>query len=171
LGWRQTLWLADDHLLVVQDSLFAQTATRVDLRDIEAITQRPTATYTWTNALAAAPCLLGAGLLGVGDAPWSVFGACLLGACLPVLVANLLLGRTCACRLQTRVADRVLLALDRCSSARRTVALLSPLVLAAQADLPPVAAGLTALTSAGSTAAAPPPAPAAMVAQTSPGGP
>jgi hypothetical protein len=144
LGRRQSLWLAEDHLLVVESTYFVQTAARVDLKDIEAIALYPTAEYAWVNALAAVPCLIGGGMVSTGSTPWLVFGALLLGPCLFILLLNLLRGRTCACRLQTRVASRTLYAPGRYGSARRLLALLSPLILAAQADLPPVAGSLAA---------------------------
>jgi hypothetical protein len=159
-GWSHSIWLAEDHLLLVQSSYFTQTASRVDLRDIEAIVVRPTATYAWTNALAAMPCLLGTCLIVAGSAPWVIFGALLTAACLLVLLVNLLRGRTCECRLQTRVSTRTLYALRRYRDARRALAQLAPRLEASQADLPAVSDALAAQPAAAApadfTAPAPP---------------
>lgn len=141
-GRAHSLWLSADHLLLVQTGSFVQTASRVDLRDIEAVTLRPTATYAWTNALATIPCAIGACLIAAAAAPWAIFGACLTAPCLLILLVNLLLGRTCECRLQTRVCTRTLYALCRYRYARRALPVLAQHVEVAQAGLPPVADGL-----------------------------
>lgn len=141
-GRAHSLWLSADHLLLVQTGSFVQTASRVDLRDIEAVTLRHTATYAWTNALAAVPCVVGACLMAATNAPWAIFGACLTAPCLLILLVNLLLGRTCECRLQTRVCTRTLHALCRSRYARRALPVLVRHIEATQTDLPPVAAAL-----------------------------
>lgn len=137
-GRAHSLWLADDHLLWVRTGYFAQMVSRIDYRDVEAIVQRPTARYAWTNLLAALPCVLGTGLLAAAPRPWAILGICLLLPCLLVLLINLLLGRTCECRLQTRVGTRTLAALNREDHVRRALSELVPHIEAAQAGLPPV---------------------------------
>lgn len=142
LGRAHVLWLADDHLLCVCTGYFRQTASRIDYCDIEAIVHRPTALFAWTNALALVPCLVGTGLIALASPPWAIFGICLLLPCLVVLLVNLLLGRTCECRLQTRVGTRTLYALNRERYVRRALPMLVPRIEAAQAGLAPVSAGL-----------------------------
>jgi hypothetical protein len=141
-GRAHSLWLGADRLLLVQTGSFRQTVTRVDLRDIEAVTVRLTATYAWTNALAALPCVIGAGLGAAASTPWAIFGAGLALPCLLILLVNLWLGRTCECRLQTRVSTHTLAALCRYRYAGRALPLLARHIEAAQADLPSVADSL-----------------------------
>lgn len=153
LGRAHSLWLGGDHLLWVRTGYFNQTVSRIDFRDIEAITVRPTALYAWTNALAAVPCLLGIGLMAAAPDAWAVLGAVLLVPCLAILLANLLLDRTCECHLQTRAGTRTLYALGRYPHVRRALPLLLPRIEAAQAGLPPVREVLAAIpTVAGSPA-------------------
>ncbi len=149
LGGCQSLWLAEDHLLVVDDTWLVRTVRRVDLRDIEAIALRRTAGFAWVNALAGLLGGLGLVLLATGSFGWAVLGALIAGACLPVLAVNLFRGPTCACRLQTRVGTWPLTALRRYRAARRVLADLEPRIRAAQADLPPVAERLAVLGAAG----------------------
>lgn len=150
-GRTQALWLAADHLLLVQTGHFVQTTRRVELRDVEAVTQRATATYAWTNALAAIPCAVGACLLVAAPSPWSTFGICLAAPCLLILLANLLLGQTCECHLQTRACTHALPALCRYRYARRVLPVLARHIEAAQAGLPAVAEGLLRTRVAGPT--------------------
>ncbi len=148
-GRAQALWLATDHLLLVQTGHFVQTTCRVELGDVEAVTLRATATYAWTNALAAIPGAVGACLFVAAPSPWGIFGACLAAPCLLILLTNLLLGRTCECHLQTRACTHALPALCRYRYARRVLPVLARHIEAAQAGLPAVAEGLLRTRTAG----------------------
>lgn len=133
LGRQQSLWLGEDHLLVVDDAYFVRSVSRADLRDIEAVVTYPTRVYVWTTVGAGGLCLVGGSLCLGATFAWILPGLCLVVPCLLILLANLVRGPTCVCELQTRVASRRLRALGRQHQVERFLAQVRPLILAAQA--------------------------------------
>jgi len=130
------LWLASDHLLLVESTGFSESYKRYYYRDIQSLTLRKTSTGLWWTvvwgALALASTALFEGLLPeASPTGWimgGIFGLFLLG--------NLLMGPTCACHIRTAVQNEELAAWHRVRTSRKGITLLQRLAQVAQTDLP-----------------------------------
>ncbi|MEW6303186.1 MAG: hypothetical protein AB1705_06935, partial [Verrucomicrobiota bacterium] len=146
-----TLWLGEDHLLVVEVSGFTERYKRFSYRDIQAIVLRPTVTGRAINVVLgvlAALCLLFAA--NTSDAVIITVLAGTAGLFGLGIVINTTKGPTCACQLRTAVKAEPLKALGRLATARQGIALIRERVegaqgtvtaedIAAAQNLPPVA--------------------------------
>jgi hypothetical protein len=138
---RYQLWLGEDHLLHLSKTYFSESYKRFYFNDIQALTMTRTATGLAINAVPiifivffGAPALVAmfapADLSGV-----RIFFAVLSGVLAVGLVANVLLGPTCRCQLNTAVQIEKLPALGRIRTARRTLAILQSAIEEAQGRL------------------------------------
>ena len=125
-------YLASDHILLVDLSDFRETYRRCYLRDIQAISFRPTIAGRVINAVIAVPVILSlvAGLMSPGDnlVPAGVIG----GLFLLVLLVNTAMGPTCSCSIRTPVQTLRVGSVGRMHSLRRFLARVQPLIDAAQ---------------------------------------
>ena len=138
-GWvgRARLWLAEDHLLEVNSTLFTERYHRYFLRDIRSvIAQRTKTGFYWNIALSSLGAL---GLAIAGGFYWGgtkmpnedariafwVFGgmfAALALVLLFMLLINALLGPTCRFHIQTTAGTQLLAAPTRLRRAQRLLA-------------------------------------------------
>lgn len=132
-GWL-ALYLASDHLLLRRTSGFVQTYRRFYFGDIEAITIAESVRGIFQGAALGLGVFVCAIVLLMRG--WHIVNAIVGGVFLLLLALHLWRGRTCRAQLQTRV-QRQPLPLRRVSKALRVVALLSPKLAEAQANLPP----------------------------------
>ncbi len=134
---RTTVWLGNDHLLVVDDTGYSERYRRFPYADIQAIVVRPTKTYGTAAAvlalLAAVP-LAGSFLTGEVGA-WILRS--LGGVFLLILAVHALRGPTCRTTLQTAVHVEEVPSWKRLRVARRGIARLRPLLQAAQKETVP----------------------------------
>jgi hypothetical protein len=154
---RSSLWLAKDHLLVIDTNNYTETYKRFYFRDIQALLIRRTERWK-INAvvLGAAAALCGSiGFFGgvQGNVPavaW-IFGG-VAGLFLLGLTFNLAAGPTCVCHLRTAVQVELLPSLNRVRGTRKALGRLRPLLAQAQGQLAPeeLAARLQALQFQGS---------------------
>jgi hypothetical protein len=141
---RSSLWLGNDHLLVVVSNGYSETYKRFYFRDIQAIAIRLTRRrmiWNWVLGVPIAMFLLRSAyelsihhnpdLLGIVI---SVLRILLPG--IPLLINNLL-GSTCACTLRTAVQTEELPSLCRLPKTRRILNLLRPLIAQAQGQIAP----------------------------------
>lgn len=142
IAQRASLWLGPDHVLVVHETLTGESYRRFFLRDIRSITRRPTPRRRnlATALLALTLISLLPLLFLVASDPdmraLSVFaGVSLLWIAL--LVVNVARGPSCETRFSTMAHDDIVAPLSRTRTARRVVAQLRPLILAAQAEAVP----------------------------------
>lgn len=137
---RSNLWAGSDHLLLVSSTGFTEEYRRFYYRDIQAFLVRKTGRgAAWSFISAAVLALLA--LLAFTRAPisrdgffwfWTLF----LGIpFLIVLLVNLLKGPTCVCHIQTAVSREELPSLARMRTARKALAIVRPLIEAAQGRL------------------------------------
>ena len=152
-GWsgRTRLWLAEDHLLEVNSTLFTERYHRFFLHDIRSvIAQRTKTGFYWNVALG----ILGAlGLVIAGAFYWGgtlvkdsdgrvalwVFGGIFAGIALILLVAliiNTLFGPTCRFYIQTTAGSRLIASPTRLRRADRLLAKIVPHIESVQ-SLPP----------------------------------
>ena len=142
-GWagRTRLWLAEDHVLEVNSTLFTERYHRFFLNDIRSVIAQRTKTGFYWNIAFASLAALGLAIAGafywgggkVGDnegrvALW-VFAGMFAGAALILLLAlliNSLFGRTCRFYIQTTAGTRLIAAPTRLRRAHRLLAKLLP---------------------------------------------
>jgi hypothetical protein len=155
------VWQGDDHVLLVANHIFAETYRRFFYADIQGIVVRRTHLGKSWNAIWICGLIFFAALAAVVDD--AVGSLVLLGFAAPFavgLIANLLLGPTCACHIRTAVQSERVPALSRMRAARRFLDRVEPLIVAAQGEWPtqPVPAGPEPNTPASATPATAPPA-------------
>jgi hypothetical protein len=134
---RTSLWLGEDHLLLVCTSGFTETYKRFYFRDIQAITVAGTSRYRILNAALgalSAICLAGVIACSVtkpnipGLITWAIFAVVFL---VPLLL-NIILGPTCTCQIRTAVQTEDLPSLSRLRKTRKVLDRIRPLVEAVQ---------------------------------------
>ncbi len=139
----QSLWQADDHLMLVRSSGYEEQYQRFNYADIRCLCLTPSSVrLTWALVWGFILLMCGLFTMGVGsrDGP-NTFIVVVAAVATLFLVINQALGPTCRVYLVTRVAT-VVLPVRRRRKAQRLIARLKPLILQAQADLvtPPPAA-------------------------------
>jgi hypothetical protein len=132
-----TLWVGEDHLLLVELRGFTETYRRFYFRDVQAIILRR------TDRAATVGILLGVlGLVFVGVATgagpfWNVFWGGVSGLLFLGLALNVALGPTCSCVLRTALQTVTLRSLGRLRRARSVIGRLRPHIELAQGTLTP----------------------------------
>ena len=150
---RDSLWLAEDHILSVQSNRFSETYRRYYFRDIQAIViQRtaPISPLTYVAGVVAAAFLVPGVLFEFQRTFLWILG----GVFLAMALALIGLGPTCSCYIQTAVSRDRLSSLRWIRTAERALGVLQPYVEQVQG---PVTEDLVALPSG------PPPLPAQAV--------
>ena len=130
------LWLAGDFLLHLKRVGYTEEIQRFAYRDIQALEICGSSRWVIYSLVLGLPMLLFF-LLGVGESSgrdWLTGCWVAAGLLLFLLLANLALGPTCHCVLQTALGPQVLPSLSRQRAARRAVALIAERVEAAQAE-------------------------------------
>ena len=137
---RISLWLGNDHLLLVESNGFTETYKRFYFRDIQAITVQETTRRTVWNAVLAVPlaiCLIGILVSSLPAAnvaamvTWSIFAVILA---VPFTVNNIR-GTACACQLRTAVQTEDLGSVSRVRQAQKVLEKIRPLIAGAQGQL------------------------------------
>lgn len=166
---RVSLWLGEDHLLLVEHRGFSEAYKRFYFRDIQAIIVRQTTRQAIWNAVLAVPvalCLVAVivsaamarsapgtvtwaiSVFAPATITWAIF---LLLFLLPFIVNNLR-GTACSCQLRTAVQTEDIASLSRLRQTHKVLDKIRPLIVAAQGQLAPeevsvrmreAAAGLT----------------------------
>lgn len=137
---RSRLWLADDHLLLVDDVYADQSVRRFFLKDIQSITLRRTNRFAITNAVLGVLFVFAALPAAAGDEPaWRIFFAIITGLFLFFLVINLLMGPTSKGYIQTAVHRVEIPSFARLRNARKALARIIPAIRAVQGELDPAA--------------------------------
>jgi len=138
---RSSLWLGDDHLLLVECTGYTENYKRFFFRDIQSFTIRQTKTRAVWNWIWGAFLVI-SGLIAwaagnsyssattgfiVGGILLSIFG-------IPLLLNNLW-SPTCACEIRTAVQTESLPSLCRLRKTQRIMNLVRPMIIAAQGQL------------------------------------
>jgi hypothetical protein len=140
LSWRQSLWLAQDHLLSIRSNRFVEEYRRFYFRDIQAVTIRKTRRREFWNVVLSLVLLLCLGFFiarmvqfGFSSDLWPWF--VLLGFVGLPLLFNNLRGPTCTCYMRTAVQVEELPSMNRLRKAQKILARIRPLIAAAQGEL------------------------------------
>jgi len=140
---RSSLWLGEDHLLLVNCVGYTETYKRFFFRDIQAITLRKTRARTvlnWIFGSLAALCgfaiiaSISSQGMGIGTFIFVCIVSVIFG--IPLLINNLS-GSTCACQIRTAVQTEDLPSLARLRKARQTIERIRPLIAEAQGQFTP----------------------------------
>lgn len=127
------LWLAKDHLLMVDSNGFSESYKRFFFRDIQAITVTRTKHRMVLNIVLGCFLALFLGCVLAIDHNGSriIFGS-LTAIVAVAIVVNCLRGPGCRCLLTTAVQTEELASLRRAPQTRKILARLQPLILEAQ---------------------------------------
>jgi hypothetical protein len=138
---RDSLWLAEDHLLSVQSNRFSETYRRYYFRDIQAVTiQRAAPISPWTYAAGAvAAAFLAPGLLFEFQRTFLWISG---GLFLAITLALIGFGPTCVCHIQTAVSRDRLGSLRWIRTAEKALSILQPGIEQVQGAMTPVLAAL-----------------------------
>ena len=131
-----TLWLADDHLLSVDNRLFSEDYKRFYFRDVQAIVLCKTRRGAVWNAILGTMVALWLLIMFAQDTnegriTWLVAAAIFL----VLLLINVLRGPTCSCQLITAVHKETLPSLHRLKTANKVLDILRQRMREAQRDL------------------------------------
>jgi hypothetical protein len=138
---RSSLWLGDDHLLLVASTGYSETYKRFFFRDIQAFTVRKTKTRLVWNWILGILLALSALITWVASRNDSTATALIIVTIillvvfgLPLLLNNLF-GPTCACQIRTAVQTEDLPSLSRARKTQKILNQIRPLIIAAQGQL------------------------------------
>ena len=140
VSWRQSLWLAQDHLLSIRSNRFIEEYRRFYFRDIQAITIRKTRRREFWNVVLCLLLLLCLAIFvsQVTQSGWSSdlwpWSGVLAAVGLPLLFNNLR-GPTCTCYMRTAVQVEELPSMNRLRKAQKILTRIRPLVANAQGEL------------------------------------
>lgn len=139
-GGSSQIWVSADssHLLLVRTAWFVQYYSRFRLRDIQALLVhgKELALPAHAGAIMMTAVLMAFSIQNVASPFAKGFFAILFGSVLTVLIVNLARGQKGSVTLITSATRMCLPAITRMKRAEEFVAQLTPLIQAAQADLP-----------------------------------
>ncbi|MHC4561211.1 MAG: hypothetical protein ACYS8X_00385 [Planctomycetota bacterium] len=128
-----TLWLGDDHVLLVNSTFVTERYSRISYDEIRAVTIRRTTGAIWCGGVFGVLIVLfGLIAASVGSPAWSLI---LLVAALVLFLWNLVLGHSCACRVYTSIGAHPVRALFRLKYARQFVRAISQRIYEVQSPL------------------------------------
>lgn len=136
---RSTLWLGDDHLLLVNSHYYNETYRRLPFREIQAVTLRRTAAWRNLGLFIAA----GLGLFSVltlrslshGHSELAWLWGILAAVFLLGLVIHLTAGPSCECQMRLPLGTVRIPSLRRRKTAHRVLSRIRPLIETAQGPL------------------------------------
>ena len=131
-----TLWLADDHVLSVDNHVFSEDYKRFYFRDIQALVMRKTRRGAiWNIVISVFIALwLWIMFLQTGNEERIVW-LIVVVIFIVLLAINVLRGQTCSCQLITAVHKETLPSLDRIKTAEKVLGILRQRIRQAQRDL------------------------------------
>jgi hypothetical protein len=131
------LWLGRDHVLLVDSTGYSEDYKRFFFCDIQAIAITKTPRGRNWNVFFVAVALPAALLAAVAGPVGAVVFGIIAGALALMLLANVARGPTAICHLRTAVQTEELPSLNRLRRARKVLARIRPLIIAAQGELSP----------------------------------
>ena len=138
---RSSLWLGDDHVLLVESAFFAENYKRFFFRDIQAITLRKTdgrAICNWILGGMIFLSLLFTLIIPHRAETVNIVLACIASVIFGIpLLLNNLFGPTCACQIRTAVQTENLPSIRRVRQAHKIFNKVRPLIAAAQGQITP----------------------------------
>lgn len=131
-----TLWLANDHVLSVDNHVFSEDYKRFYFRDIQAIVLAKTRRGTVWNILLGTLTAIWLLIMFAQDSMEARIAWLIVAVIFLILLGiNILRGPTCACQIITAVHQETLPSLNRIRTAEKALAILRQRIRAAQRDL------------------------------------
>lgn len=134
IGSRFSLWLAADHVLLVEANMMTERYQRVWLRDVQGFFTRPSRESRWSTGVGAGLTLI-SGALALTIENWEPLFWTFFSIGLIVLLFGLLGARTCYFYAVTAVQCSEWPNVARRRQARKVLARLGPLIREAQRDV------------------------------------
>jgi hypothetical protein len=137
---RSSLWLGDDHLLLLECTGYSETYKRFFFRDIQSFTIRKTKTRAVWNWVWGVFLALSGLIIWAASSDWQTTGTIVAASIalvifgIPLLLNNLF-GPTCACEIRTAVQNESLPSLCRVRKTQKLMDLVRPMIIAAQGQL------------------------------------
>lgn len=153
VGTYFSLWLASDHVLLVEANLMTERYQRVWFRDVQGFFVRPSREAKWVTRISLA-VLAAFGLLAVLGGSTQMLFTVFAGLTVPVLLYGLFLARNCHFHVVTAVQRTEWTNVARRGQARKLLARLEPLIREAQRNEAAVEATVTDPGAAGGDAPA-----------------
>jgi len=138
---RYSLWLGDDHLLLIETTGYSEKYKRFFFRDIQAFTIRQTKgrmvwNLVWGALLTISSLIIWGAASDDPFAEGAIIAFSIVGAVFGIpLVVNTLLGPMCAVEIRTAVQTEKLPSLCRLRKTRKVMNRVRPLITAAQGQL------------------------------------
>lgn len=124
------LYVGEDHLLLRTRVVLAEYYRRVYFADIQALVLEPT-TARWIWAVIFGLLGLTGMFVGVFGEPWAICSGVVF---LAAMIANIAMGPTCRCHIQTAVRCQTLPSVTRLGRAREFLASIQPAIAASQGE-------------------------------------
>jgi hypothetical protein len=134
-----SLWVGEDHLLLVELRGFTESYRRFYFRDVQAITLRRTGRAGRAGILLGVLGLVFLGFATDAGPVWNVVWGSVSGLLFLALAVNVALGSSCSCVLRTALQTVPLRSLGRLRRARHVIERLRPHIELAQGTLTPEA--------------------------------
>jgi hypothetical protein len=134
---RASLYAGKDHLLCVYNSVYEEEYRRYYYKDIQAFVLRKTPRRDIWALVFFLPALYFLYLFVFGDqeTPWRIFYGSGLAFFSGLLAINLFRGTTADCYLQTATSREPLPTFGRLKNAKKSIAIIKPLILNAQGEM------------------------------------
>jgi hypothetical protein len=137
---RSSLWLGDDHVLLVETTGYSETYKRFFFRDIQVLTIRKTKTRLVWNFILGTLLALSGLIISAASDDFGPQGTMIAASIVFVLfgiplLLNNFFGPTCACEIRTAVQTERLPSLARVRKTQRIMNRIRPMIIAAQGQL------------------------------------
>ncbi|MBF0570818.1 MAG: hypothetical protein HQL12_02990 [Candidatus Omnitrophica bacterium] len=130
-----SFWLADDHMLVCEDSGFLEKYKRFYFKDIQAVVVKKTNNGIITTLVVFVLAMICLWFLGHATKGWNIFWDILTGFLFLILVINIFKGQTCNTYIQTAVQKDKLNGLNRVKKFDSFLSILKPLIQSFQGEM------------------------------------
>ena len=133
---RARLWMGKDHLLYQLSTGYTEDYKRFYYKDIQAVTIRRTKRFlVWSLVLPLLTFICA--VSGYNHEPFREFFWAVGAILFLFLLIHLFMGPTCICRLHTGVSTEEIYSWKRLRTARKAIAVITPLIEASQEASPP----------------------------------
>jgi hypothetical protein len=137
---RSSLWLGEDHLLLVEGSGYSETYKRFFFRDIQVLTFHKTKSRLAWNCILAPLLALSAVIIAAASSDWPTKATIIVSIIVFVifgipLLLNNLFGPGCAGEIRTAVQTESFPSLSRVRKTQKIMNRIRPLIIAAQGQL------------------------------------
>ena len=132
-----SIWLAVDHMLVCEDSLFIERYKRFYFKDIQALTVKKTDKSFIVDLVFFVLTMASFWFLAHAAKGWNIFWGIIAALFFFNLVINIFKGQNCKVFVQTAVQEEELKGLDRVKKFEKFLKMIRPLIQSFQGEMDP----------------------------------